>query len=128
MEPCRYERQGSRCSATIRQVNQTELVLTCHETTDVVQSPACDDAWRWFMAKRFCGNGLALVASARRFSSSVRTAIAGIAIAALSAVTELAAGSGSSPTGATNGAARAGSIIAIGNGSTGAASVKRDRA
>jgi hypothetical protein len=36
MEPCRYERQGS-VFGNHRQVNQTELVLTCHETSAVVQ-------------------------------------------------------------------------------------------
>ena len=36
MEPCRSSGRVP-CSATIRQVNQTELVLTCHETTAVVQ-------------------------------------------------------------------------------------------
>jgi hypothetical protein len=37
--------------------------------------PACDDAWRWFTAKRFCGKGFALVKAAKRFSSSARTVI-----------------------------------------------------
>jgi len=90
--------------------------------------PARDDAWRWLTAKRFCGNGLASLASAKRFSSFARTAIAGIAIAVMSVAIELAAGNGSSPTGATNAAARAASIIAIASGSTGAAFVNRDRA
>lgn len=43
------------------------------------------------MAKRFCGNGFALVKAATRFSSSARTAIADIATAANHAATKPAA-------------------------------------
>ena len=126
MEPCRYERQGS-VFGNHRQVNQTELVPTCHETSAVVQS-ACDDAWRWFTTKRFCGKGSALVKAAKRSSSSARTAIEDTATAAPSAATKLAAGSGEPPTGATSGALKDGSIIGIASGRTGAACVKRNRA
>jgi hypothetical protein len=111
-----------------RQVNQTELVPTCHESTAVVQSPACDDAWRWFRAKRFCGKGFALVKAAKRFSSSVRIAIEDTATAAPSAATKPADGSGGPPTGATNGVLKDGSIIVIASRRTGAACVKRNRA
>ena len=40
-------------------VNQ-QLVLTCHDPLPL-SSPACDDAWRRFMAKWFCGSGFAVV-------------------------------------------------------------------
>ena len=80
------------------------------------------------MAKRFCGNGFALVKPAKRFSSSARTVIADTATAAPNAAYKPAASSGGPPTGATNGAARDDSIIAIASGSTGAAVVKRNRA
>jgi hypothetical protein len=50
------------------------------------------------------------------------------ATAAPNAANKPAAGSGGPPTGATNGAARDGSIIAIASGSTGAAVVKSNRA
>jgi hypothetical protein len=93
-----------------------------------LSSPACDDAWGWFTANRFCGKGFALVKAAKRFSSSARTVIADTATAAPSAATKLAAGSGGPPTGATNGALRDGSIIVIASRRTGAACVKRNRA
>jgi len=80
------------------------------------------------MAKRFCGNGFALVKSAKRFSSSASTVTAAIAIAAPNAAHKPAASSGGRPTGATNGAARGGSIIAIASGNIGAASVRSNRA
>ncbi len=80
------------------------------------------------MAKRFCGNGFALGKSARRFSSSARTVIADTATAARCAANKPAASSGDPPTGATNGAARAGSIIAIASGNTAVAVVKSNRA
>jgi hypothetical protein len=75
--------------------------------------PACDDAWRWFTAKRFCGNGFALVRSAERFSSSARTVIADTATAVPHAAGKPDASSGGPPTGATNRAPKDGSIIAI---------------
>ena len=126
MEPCRSSGRVP-CSATIRQVNQTELVLTCHETMPL-SSPACDDAWRWFTAKRFCGNGFALFKAAKRFSSSARTVTAGTATAVPNAANKAAASSGDPLTGATNGVPKDGSIIAIGSGRTGAACVKSNRA
>ena len=90
--------------------------------------PACDDAWRWFTAKRFCGNGFALVKAAKRFSSSARTVTAGTATAVLNAANRPAASSGDPPTDATNGVPKDGSIIAIGSRRTGAVCVKRNRA
>jgi hypothetical protein len=78
--------------------------------------------------KRFCGKGFALVKTAKRFSSSARTAIEDTATAAPSAGTKRAAGSDKPPTGATNGALKDGSIIGIASSRTGAACVKRDRA
>ena len=78
------------------------------------------------MAKRFCGNGFAWVKNARRSSSSAHTVIADTATAAINAAGKPAASSGGPPTGATNGAARDGSIIAIASGNT--AVVKSNRA
>jgi hypothetical protein len=69
-----------------------------------------------------------LVKTAKRFSSSARTAIVDTATAAASAATKLAAGSGGPPTGATNRALKGGSIIAIASRRTGADCVKRNRA
>ena len=79
------------------------------------------------MAKRFCGNGFALVKAATRFSSSARTAIADIATAANHAATKPAASSGGAQISATNKAPKGSSIIAIVSGSTAAAFVKRNR-
>jgi hypothetical protein len=79
------------------------------------------------MAKRFCGNGFALVQDAKRSSSSASTVIADIATAAHRVANKLAASSGGPPTGGTNGAPRGGSIIAIASGNIGAASVRRNR-
>jgi hypothetical protein len=93
-----------------------------------LSSSACDDAWRWFTAKRFYGKGFALVKAAKRFSTSARTVTAAIAIAAPTAASKLAAGSGGAPTGATNRARKDGSIIVIASRRTGAACVKRHRA
>ena len=80
------------------------------------------------MAKRFCGSGFALVKGAKRSSSSARTVIADTATAVPHAVSKPGASSGGPPTGGTNGAAKAGSIIAIASGNTAAAAVKRHRA
>lgn len=80
------------------------------------------------MAKRFCGNGFALVKGAKRFSSFASTVTADIATAVPNAANKPAAGSGDPPTGATNGAPKDGSIIAIASGRTGAVCVKRNRA
>ena len=79
------------------------------------------------MAKRFCGNGFASVKSAKPCSSSARTVIADTATAAPHAANELAASSGDPPIGATNGAARDGSIIATASGNTAAAFVQGNR-
>ena len=79
------------------------------------------------MAKRFYGNGFALVKAATRCSSSARTAIADIATAANNAATKPAASSGGAPINATNKAPKGGSTIAIVSRSTGAAGVKRHR-
>ena len=79
------------------------------------------------MAKRFCGNGFALVKNARRFSSSVGTVIADTATAAIHAAGKPGASSGGAPTAATKRVPKAGSIIAIGSGSTGAVSVNRNQ-
>ena len=83
--------------------------------------PACDDAWRWFTAKRFCGNGFALVKAAMRFSSSAHTVTADSATAVQSAEKKPVASSGDPPTGATNGVPKDGSIIATASRRTGAA-------
>ena len=80
------------------------------------------------MAKRFCGNGFALVKAATRFSSSVRTAIADTATAATNAASKPAASSGGAPTAATNRAPKDGSIIAIVSAITVAAAGKPNRA
>ena len=90
--------------------------------------PACDDAWRWFTAKRFCGNGFVLVKAAKRFSSSARTVTAAIDTAVPHAANKPAASSDGTPTGATKGVPKDGSIIAIVSGRTAAACVKRNRA
>ena len=93
-----------------------------------MSSSACDDAWRWFTAKRFYGKGFALVKAAKRFSSSALTATVVTAIAAPTAASKLAVGSGGAPTGATNKALKDGSIIVIASRRTGAACVKCHRA
>ena len=80
------------------------------------------------MAKRFYGNGFALVKSVKRFSSSARTVIADTATAAPNAASKPAASSGGPPTGVTNGAAKDVSIIAIASGNTAVAVVKSNRA
>jgi hypothetical protein len=69
-----------------------------------------------------------LVKAAKRFSSSALTVTAAIAIAAPTAASKLAAGSGGAPTGATNRALKGGSIIVIASRRTGAACVKCHRA
>ena len=93
-----------------------------------LSSSACDDAWRWFTAKRFCGKGSALVKAAKRSFSSVLTAIEDTATAAPVAATKHAAGSGAPPTGATNGALKDGSTIGIVSRRTDAGCAKRHRA
>ena len=79
------------------------------------------------MAKRFCGNGLALVKAATRFSSSARTAIADIATAANNAAGKPDASSDGAPIDATSKAPKDSSIIAIVSESTAAAFVKNNR-
>jgi hypothetical protein len=69
-----------------------------------------------------------LVKDATLFSSSARTVIADTATAASRAANKPAGSSDGPPTGATNGAPKDGSIIAIASGRTGAAWVKRNRA
>lgn len=80
------------------------------------------------MAKRICGNGVALVKAATRFSSSAPTATADTATVATHAANEPAASSGDVPTAATNRAPKGNLIIGIVSGSTAAAFVKRNRA
>ena len=101
------------------QVNQTEVVPTCHEVCAVVQAPACDDAWRMLTAKRFSFNESVLASSATPCFSSVPTAIEDIAIAAAGAAQRPAGNNGDAPTLATNKVWKGGSITAIGSGSTG---------
>jgi len=83
-----------------------------------LSSPACDDAWRRFTTKQFCGNESALVLSVTRPSSSARIVIAGIVIAAPSAASLHAGVSGDVPMGGTSGARKDDSIIATGSAST----------
>jgi hypothetical protein len=77
------------------------------------------------MAKRFCGNGLALAKAVTRFSSSARTAIADTATVASHAASKLAASSGGGPTDSTSRVQKGSSTIAIVSGNTAAAFVKR---
>jgi hypothetical protein len=69
-----------------------------------------------------------LAKAAKGFSSSVRTVIADTATAARHAANKPDASSGGTPTVATNGAPKDGSIIAIASGRTGAACGNRKRA
>lgn len=78
------------------------------------------------MAKRFCGNGFALVKAATRFSLSAHTAIGDIATAASNAASKPAASSGGAPIDATNKAPKDSSIIVIVSGITAAVFVKRN--
>jgi len=66
--------------------------------------------------------------TAKRFSSSARTVIADIATAVPNAANKPAASSGGTPTGATDGVPKDGSIIAIGSRRTGAACGNHNRA
>ena len=79
------------------------------------------------MAKRFCGNGLALVKAATRFSSFARTAIADTATAAIHAGSKPADSNGDPPTDDTNRVPKGSSITAIASGNTVAAFVKHHR-
>ena len=105
----------------LRQVNQTELVLTCHEVDCRCPAPPAKahggGSWRSGPA----ATGLPWSESAKRCFSSARTVIADIAIAAPHAASKPASNSGDAPTADTNGARKAGLIIATGSGNTGAA-------
>lgn len=79
------------------------------------------------MAKRFCGNGFALVKVATRYSSFARIAIADTATAAIPAASKPAASSGDPPIDDTNGVPKGNSIIATASGNTVAAFAKRHR-
>ena len=85
-----------------------------------LSSSACDEAWRKFMAKQFCGNGFVCVVSANRYSSFAHTATADTATAARTAANRPAVNSGEAPTAATNAAPRGGSITVIASGNIGA--------
>ena len=76
------------------------------------------------MAKRYSGNEFALVASVTPCSSSADIATADSATAAPHAVSMPASANDGAPTAATNGAPKAGSIIATGSAITGAAAGK----
>ena len=121
------ERQGSEFGNPL--TGKTKLSWFQLATKRVpLSSPACDDAWRQFMAKRYSGNGFASVASVTQCSSSARTAIVDSATAAPSAVSVPASTNDGAPTPATNRAPKDGSIIATGSAITGAAAGKRHRA
>jgi hypothetical protein len=66
--------------------------------------------------------------AAKRFSLSARIVTAAIATAVPNAANKPASSSGGTPTGATKGVPKDGSIIAIGSRRTGAVCVKRNRA
>jgi len=75
-----------------------------------------DDAWRRFTAKRFFFNECVWADSATRSSSSARTVIAGIAIAAPNVAGKPVSNNGGAPTDVTSGARKDGSIIVTGSG------------
>ena len=77
------------------------------------------------MARSFSVNGFAVAADATRCSGSVSTVIVDSAIAASPAVPKHDSSSGAAPTAVTNAARKAGSIIATGSASIGAAKRKR---
>jgi hypothetical protein len=72
------------------------------------------------MEKWFSGREFVAARDARRHFGFVRTAIADSAIAVRLAARKRGAGNAALPTAATSGVGRAGSIIATGNGRTGA--------
>ena len=76
------------------------------------------------MAKRFCGNGLAWVKAATRFSSSAPTAIADTATAATNAANKRDGSSSGAPTDGTRVAPKGSSIIVIASRRTDAVYVK----
>jgi hypothetical protein len=121
------ERQGSEFGNPL--TGETKLSWFQPATKAVaLSSPACDDAWRQFMAKRHFGNELASVTDVTPCSSSARTATAGSATAAPPAVSMPGSTNDGAPTAVTNGALRDGSIIATGSAITGAAVAKFMRA
>jgi hypothetical protein len=86
----------------------------------VVQSSlACDNAWRRLTARRFSFNDRACIRCARRFSSSARTVIEGIATAATPVATTRGEGNAAGPTSGTNRARKGSSITATVNANTG---------
>jgi hypothetical protein len=93
-----------------------------------LSSPACDDAWRQFMAKRYSGNEFASVRSVTQYSSSACTATADSATAAPHAVSMPGAANDVALTAATNGAPKDGSTIATVSAIIGAAAGKPKRA
>jgi hypothetical protein len=121
------ERQGSEFGNPL--TGKTKLSWFQPATKPVpLSSPARDDAWRQFMAKRYSGNEFASVASVTQCSSSVRTAIADSAIAARHAVSMPASTNDGAPTAAINRVPRDGLIIATASAITGAAAGKSMRA
>jgi hypothetical protein len=121
------ERQGSEFGN--HSTGKTKLSWFQPDTKPMpLSSPACDDAWRQFMAKRYFGSGFASVASATRCFSSVRIAIAASATAARPAVSRPGSVNGVAPTTVINAAPKDGSIIATASAIIGAAVGKLQRA
>ena len=105
------ERQGSEFGNPL--TGETKLSWFQPATKSVsLSSPACDDAWRQFMAKRYSGNEFASVAGVTQCSSSARTAIADSAIAAPRAVSMPEPANDGAPTAVTKRAPKDGLIIA----------------
>ena len=126
MEPGRWSDRVPS-SATIRRV-KTKLSWFQPATKPLPLSrPACDDAWREYMAKRCSGNEFASVTSVTQCFLSAGTAIADNATAVHNAVHKPASTSDGVPTAATNKAPKDGSIIAIVSAITDAAAGKRNR-
>ena len=90
-----------------------------------LSSPACDNAWRRFIVKRFSYNGRVSGEAVTPRFSSVHTVIADTAIAAPNAANKPAVNSGGGLTNGTRRARKDGSIIATGSGSTGAGPPRR---
>jgi hypothetical protein len=121
------ERQGSEFGNPL--TGKTKLSWFQPATKPVpLSSPARDNAWRQFTAKRYSGNEFALVASAMQYSSSARTATADSATAAPHVVRMPECANDGAPTTATNRAPKDGSIIATGSATTGVAAGKPMRA
>jgi hypothetical protein len=81
-------------------------------------------AWR-FTAKWFCGSGFASAMAVMLFSGSVSTVTADSVIAVLPAALPPESSSGDAPTAAISELPKAGRIIAIGSGTTGAGNASR---